>query len=133
LLLSIALIGPLAFACPASAQDAAPPPSSATDSQMRALSGSDNSRAADTGALRGLSRPDRDHDPASRASAAPLVRPDSADAAAVSRAVAAGNRTSQQLMTPEEDDAGSIGGSLLAIAGLVLGVVVVSRFVGSRS
>jgi len=132
LLRSIAVIVPLALACagPALAQDASPP--ATTDSQMRALSGSDSSRSADTGALRGLSQPDHSNDPVSRSSATPLVRPDSADAAAVSRAVAAGNRTSQQLMTPEEDDAGSIGGSLLAIAGLVLAVVVLSRFVGSR-
>jgi len=133
LLRATALIALLALACtgPALAQDAAPP--ATTDSQMRALSGSDSSRSADTGALRGLSQPDHSNDPVSRSSATPLVRPDSADAAAVSRAVAAGNRTSRQLMTPEEDEAGSIGGSLLAIAGLVLGVVLLSRFVGSRS
>jgi hypothetical protein len=31
------------------------------------------------------------------------------------------------LTTPEEDDAGSIGGALLAIAGLVLAVVLIAR------
>lgn len=124
------MLAGLVFSVPAIAQDAPRP--ATTDSQLRALSGSDATRDADPFGLHGLSRPERDHDPAARASATPLVRPDSADAAAVSKALAAGNRTSRQLMTPEEDDAGSVGGSLLAIAGLILGVVLVSRFVGSR-
>jgi hypothetical protein len=120
------------LACPGAvrAQDA---PSSPSDNQLKALSGSDATRAADPSALHGLSRPERDQDPAGRASATPIVRPDQADAAAVSKAIAAGNRTSRQLMTPEEDDAGSIGGTMLAIAGLVLAVVVIARFNGSRN
>jgi len=120
------------LACPAIAQ-AQDAQHSVSDSQLRALSGSDAARAADPSALHGLSQPDRDHDPASRMSATPIVRPDQADAAAVSKAIAAGNQTSRQLMTPEEDDAGSIGGAMLAIAGLVLAVVLIARFNSSRS
>jgi hypothetical protein len=112
---------------PAGAEDGRSSP----DSAMRALSGSDGANA-DGSALRGLSRPDRDHDPAGRSSTTPIVRPDMVDAAALSRAVAAGNQTSRQLTTPEEDDAGSIGGALLAIAGLVLAVVVISRLNSTR-
>ena len=129
--LGLIVLGTLACAGPASAADA--PPN--TDSQLRALSGSDAARAADPSALRDLSQPeDRDRDPAARTSATPLLRPDSADAAGVSRALAAGNRASRQLVTPEEDDAGRIGAALLAIAGLVLAVILLGRFVGnSRS
>jgi hypothetical protein len=128
-LLGLVVLG--GFACLGPAALAADPaPSSNT--QLRALSGSDATSDADPSGLHGLSRPQRDHDPAARASATPLVRPDSADAAAVSKALAAGNRTSRQLTTPEEDDAGSIGGALLAIAGLVLGVVVIARFNSAR-
>jgi hypothetical protein len=127
-LIGLVVLGGLAGAGPALATD---PPSS-TDSQLRALSGSDAPRDADALGLRGLSRPERDQDPAGRASANPLVRPDAVDAADLTKALAAGNRTSRQLMTPEEDDAGSIGGALLAIAGLVLAVVVIARFNSAR-
>jgi hypothetical protein len=108
------VLGGLACAVPALAAD----PASSPDSQLRALSGS--------GAF-------RDADPATRATTAPIVRPDAVDAAGLSRAFAAGNRTAHQLTTPEEDDAGSIGGALLAIAGLVLAVVVIARFNSSRN
>ncbi|MDB5360745.1 MAG: hypothetical protein JWO51_2042 [Rhodospirillales bacterium] len=124
--LGLIVLGALAGASPASAAD--PPPG--TDSQLRALSGSDAARAADPSALRGLSRPE-DRNPAARTSATPLLQPDSTDAAGISRALAAGDRTSRQLVTPEEDDAGSVGGALLAIAGLVLAVVLLTRFVGN--
>jgi hypothetical protein len=120
------------LACPAVGRAGDAPPS-ASDTQLRALSGADAMRAADPSALHGLSRPERDQDPAGRASATPIVRPDQADAAAVSRAMAAGNRTSQQLTTPEEDDAGSIGGAMLAIAGLVLAVVLIAKFNSSKN
>jgi hypothetical protein len=123
-LIGLVVLGGLGCAAPALAAD--PPPS--TDSQLRALSGSDAPRAADALGLHGLSRPEPDQDPAGRASAVPLVRPNGVDAADLSKALAAGNRTSRQLTTPEEDDAGSIGGSLLAIAGLVLAVVLIARF-----
>jgi hypothetical protein len=126
LLAALACCGP----APAGADDGG----SSSDSELRALSGSDGTelRAGDGSVLRGLSRPDHDHDPAARVSATPIMRPDMVDAAALSRAVAAGNQMSRQLTTPEEDDAGNIGGALLAIAGLVLAVVVISRFNSTR-
>lgn len=122
----IGLVALGGLACAVSALAADPP--LGPDSQLRALSGSDAPRDADPFGLHGLSQPERDRDPAARASATPIVRPDAVDAAGLSRALAAGNRTSRQLMTPEEDDAGSIGGALLAIAGLILAVVLIARF-----
>ena len=123
-LIGLVVLGGLTCAVPVQAAD----PPLGPDSQLRALSGPDASRDSDPFGLHGLSRPERDHDPAARASATPIVRPDAVDAAGLSRALAAGNQTSRQLMTPEEDDAGSIGGALLAIAALVLAVVLIARF-----
>jgi len=119
----------MGLAAPAGAEDAAP---SSTDRQLRTLSGTDPITPNDPAALHGLSRPGRDADPGTRVSATPLVRPDTADAAAISRALAAGNQTTHQLTTPEEDDAGSVGGSMLAIAGLVFIVVVIAKITGSK-
>jgi len=127
-LVKLIVLGGLVCAAPALAAD--PPPS--TDSQLRALSGSDAPRDGDPVGLHSLSRPEPDPDPVSRAAASPLVRPDAVDAADLTKALAAGNRTSRQLTTPEEGDAGSIGGALLAIAGLVLIVVLIARLNGSR-
>ena len=123
-LIGLVVLGGLACAVPALAADPPPGP----DSQLRALSGSDTPQDADPFGLHGLSRPERDRDPAAGASTTPIVRPDAVDAAGLSRALAAGNQTSRQLMTPEEDDAGRIGGALLAIAGLILAVVLIARF-----
>jgi len=96
------------LACLASGPARADGNQPSSDSQLRALSGTGTARPTDSSAL-------------------PVLRPDTVDAAALSRAVAAGNRTSRQLVTAEEDSAGSIGGSLLAIAALILAVIVIGR------
>jgi len=126
----VGLVVLVGFACAAPALAADPPPS--TDTQLRALSGSDTGQKSDPNGLHSLSRPEPDRDPASRASATPLVRPDAVDAADLTKALAVGNQTSRQLTTPEEDDAGRIGYALLAVAGLILIVVLIARLDGAR-
>jgi hypothetical protein len=114
----------LSHAGPALADDSRP----SSDQMMRTLSGSyEPLRGPDGTILHGLSRPTRAPDPATRAASSPIVMANSVDAASLSRAMAAGNRMSQQLTTPEEDSAGTVGMTLLSIAGLVLAVVVINR------